>query len=306
MRTRHLPGIIGLGLLLAVILASSTWAEPEIKINDMYVAVWPEYDTPQVLVQYEGRFADATVFPRRVSFLIPPGALIDATCALDASGKHTKLPYEEQAEADGWTRVSYNLTTATFHLDFYYNPIQSAVARDIAYRFRPTYPARSLQLEVQEPLRSSAFRLTPAAQTVDQDNQGFKYHRSSFTNIEPGKFIDVRIAYTKADPRPSVTTTTGQPAQVQQEKPIQWLPDLPLLLTTLAGAGAMMLFAIWYTTRQAQRPQPRLALVEPSGGRARGTAWWGGYCSQCGVALEAEDRFCPACGEQRYQPEEEA
>lgn len=304
MNTRRLMLMIVLGLWLAMSSVSPTWADDDLKINDMYVSVWPEYDTPQVLVQYEGRFADPQVFPRRVSFLVPPGALIDATCALDASGKHTKIPFEEQPEADGWTRLSYNLTTPTFHLDFYYNPIQGEATRNIAFRFRPTYPAAKLLIEVQEPQRASGFRLTPAAQSVNQDNQGFKYHRSSFTNVDPGKPIDVRIAYTKPDSRPSVTTE--QPATtVQQARPIQWLPDMPLLLATLAGAGGMMLFALWYTTQRAHISPPHLALVEPSVRRTTSPTLRGGYCTQCGCPLQAEDRFCPECGERRYRPDEE-
>jgi len=299
MNHRRLLLIIGFSVFLASALADSAQADAGLQINDMYVAVWPEYDTPQVLVQYEGHFADATVFPRRVSFLIPSGALMDATCALDASGKHTKIPFEEQAEPDGWTRVSYNLTTAAFHLDFYYNAFQGNTARDFTYRFRATYPAQSVQLEVQEPSRSSAFRLVPAAQTMNQDNQGFKYHRSRFVNVEPDKPIDVRISYVKSDSQPSVTIA-NEPALVRREKPIQWLPDMPLLLTTLAGAGAMMLFALWFTSRRTRQPHP--ALVRPPGHGTYGAAWRGGYCTACGAVLMAEDRFCPECGEQRYRP----
>lgn len=48
------------------------------------------------------------------------------------------------------------------------------------------------------------------------------------------------------------------------------------------------------TLQQSQHPTPDASIVA-GGGQGSGQAA-GGFCTECGTALEPGDRFCPKCG----------
>lgn len=73
------------------------------------VSLWPEYDQPGVLVQYQGKRADTEQkrLPEDVAFLVPTGVGVTAACAIQSDGQHTSETWKEADADDGITRVTY-------------------------------------------------------------------------------------------------------------------------------------------------------------------------------------------------------
>lgn len=61
---------------------------PNLEVGRMKVSILPEYDEPKVLVIYEGRFKNQTLFPSKARFIIPKGADISDACSRSPQGGH--------------------------------------------------------------------------------------------------------------------------------------------------------------------------------------------------------------------------
>ncbi|MCL5959661.1 MAG: hypothetical protein M1358_10175, partial [Chloroflexi bacterium] len=172
-------------------------------IKNLKISVEPEYDEPRVLVIYQGEFADKASFPKAVKFRLPKDAEIGQVCALSEKQEHLCQLYETKKGED-YIELSYTLPIPTFYIEYYYNPIQSDGAREIGFSYTHLYPADKVDVEVQQPLRSSDFSVYPNPLTTTSDNQGFKYSNLSFDNVRADQKLDLKINDTKQDKNPSV------------------------------------------------------------------------------------------------------
>lgn len=176
---------------------------PGLKIGRMKVSIWPEYDTQGVLVIYEGKFADKDRFPARASFIFPKGVkeLTDA-CSLSPQGQHFCQLYEV-LQKENHSEATLKLPYADFFIDFQYNPFNRGEKRDFEYTILSKYPIGFLEVNVQQPLRSSEFNVTPISLNETQD-KGFRYLHYTYEDVSEGKEISFLVSYTKQDSRPSV------------------------------------------------------------------------------------------------------
>jgi hypothetical protein len=273
-------------------------ADEELSIDKMTVFVWPEYDDPRVLVQYEGQFTAREGFPRQVAFRIPGSAAVNSACGVETGGKHTSESWRVKDEGDGYALMTYQLAVPTFHLEFYYNPIQGQTDKTIDYLFKPTYLIKTLEVEVQKPLKATEFKITPPSTNVVSDSDGFNYYHYTYDQVSPDQPIALKIAYSKSDPNPSVSAKPGAP-QAAQASPAA-AENLPLLIGLAGGGLALGVAGYWFVVNRSRRPTPaRARAAPPAHERGRGKAATGGYCANCGQAMHPEDNFCPSCGQKR-------
>ena len=302
---------LGAGFLTPVSAADDS----QTRIKNFRISVEPEYDEPRVLVIYQGEFADKASFPKVVKFRLPKDAEIGQVCALNEKQEHLCQLYES-TKGEDFIELSYTLPIPTFYLEFYYNPIQGEGAREISFSYAHVYPADKVDVEVQQPLRSTDFSMTPSPLTVGQDNQGFKYHRLSFDNVRAEQKLDLKINYTKQDQNPSVPKASqkGGAAGGPAMDASFWL----ILGSAVAIAGVVYVGLSRRSRRFATQPargasrSPSIQYSEPSVRRAKSGSRKGDkldqlmqpaqvrqaarFCSGCGNPLRAGDRFCSACG----------
>ena len=176
---------------------------PDLKIGRMKVSIWPEYDTEGVLVVYEGKFFERDRFPTKAAFIIPKGVreLTDA-CSLSPKGEHFCQLYDVSSKGD-YSGVTLKLPYPDFFIDFQYNPFNKDNRRDFEYVVLSHYPIGELEVNIQKPLRSSGFNVTPVSSKESED-KGFKYLHYTYDNVPQKKEIRFNIAYSKEDSRPSV------------------------------------------------------------------------------------------------------
>lgn len=179
-------------------------------IGRMKVSVLPEYDDPGVLTIYDGRFEDAASYPIHTSFLVPEGSVISDACSVSHEGRHFCQLYKT-ARRDGVDEVSLLLPFPNFYLSFHApRPQARAGRKELAYLIRSNHRVRVLEVEVQQPLRSTAFEVTLArggatgnARTIGVVD-GFDYLAYRFDDVDRNQEIALAIRYAKSDPNPSV------------------------------------------------------------------------------------------------------
>jgi hypothetical protein len=190
-------------LLLLLVSSFSPVAAGDLSIGRMQVSIWSEYDDPGVLAIYEGRFEDATRFPIKTSFLIPKGSIVNDACSLSHEGKHFCQLYTVK-ESSEFDEVQVYLPYPNFYLSFHFTPFDAAIEkRAFSYRIKSNHSIDKLEVDIQQPLRSTEFHLSPAGgQAKIISNANHFYY--AYDDIAPGREHLFNIEYLKQDRKPSI------------------------------------------------------------------------------------------------------
>lgn len=304
--------LTALALVLAALLVAQATASAEDgpRFKRIKVSIWPEYDAPSVLVMYQGDLADDVQTPATVRYTLPQGAKVHAAAEIDASGQYLEVtPQVVEGENPG---ASYTFNQRSTQFEFYFQPVDGAGRREIAYTVRVPGPTGLLQVEVQKPLRATNFVAPPGASATYSDKEGFQYQRYDYNDVAAGREIALQIAYDKPDAEPSVKPQQTQPGGVEAAANSQYV-------TALVAFGlAAVLLGVFFYLYSRRRPAPAVVPAGPrrkkNGGRrsapgmvtaasapsrafaARAEVDRGQFCTQCGNRARAEAVFCTVCG----------
>lgn len=288
-------------LLLGVAAPLSAFAQSGERIANLDISVWPEFDDPRVLVQFDGDLAAQTEYPRDVSFYIPSGAVLTATAYQDESQQLLNTdPATISDASNGLKRVTFRVPKPHFHLEYYDDAIRGAPDKTLAFAYTASLPADSVQIQVQQPLKAEGFKIAPAAALISDGMHDFKYHIFNYPGVTAEQAVKLQINYTKTDPNPSIQNVVPPETAPQANPGDTAFATNPQQVYLFVGAGVILalgLLALWMWYK---RRQPQLAFAGTSGGalgkRAERAT---GFCAQCGSALHAGDNFCPKCGAKR-------
>ncbi|MEE8482969.1 MAG: hypothetical protein V3S46_00090, partial [Nitrospinota bacterium] len=162
-----------------------------LEIGRMKITVMPEYDTKEVLVIQEGKFADLTAFPSEVTFGLPDKVtrLTDA-CSLSPGGQHFCQIYDIKT-GDNGKYVNLMLPYSDFFIDYKYAPFTAKEnsKREFTYDVNPFYDVRTLELHVQKPWRAENFEVTIPGSNLKYESEkyekkGFEYAKYVFKNVK--------------------------------------------------------------------------------------------------------------------------
>lgn len=292
-------------LCFVILLAVFAWsrvapvsAETSPRIAILNIYLWPEYDQPGVLVQYQGQLAATpqNSLPLDVTFLVPQGAGIAAACAIQKDGTHTSETWKEGDAGDGFTRVTYQVAEPQFHVEYYYNPLVGATDKTMQFVYKAVLPVDQLALEIQHPLQATNFVIAPPENESHKDNRGFTYHTLNMAQLAAGQTVSSKISYTKTDPKPSIsnekTKTTATESATAEDSIAGMNPNVLVLLAVFALAAG---FVIYFGFIRRLSLQPVEVTTESYTPRIS----TGGFCTECGTALQADDKFCAYCGTKR-------
>ncbi len=223
----------------------------ELSIGRMRVAIWPEYDDNSVLVIYDGKFDEDHRFPIKTSFLVPKGAIISDACSLSHEGQHFCQLYKT-VDKGSYDEVQLLLPYPNFYLSFH-TPTFSMTdrRRKFDYPIKANHPIKIMEIDIQQPLRSSDFNITPsvdasmlAAGPITKKAKGFNHFSYTLANIGKGMITTFAIDYIKDDQKPSVdikysrmsgTKTWGSPHETQK--------NVKTFVYVIAGTGIFGLLA---------------------------------------------------------------
>lgn len=302
MNVRNLFLVLGVLALVALAAPSLAHAQGPDRITKLAIAVWPEFDDPRVLVQFDGDLAAQKDYPREISLYIPSSAVLTATAYQDESQQFLNTePATVTDTGNGTKRVTFKLPKPHFHLEYYDDAIKGAPDKSFEFVYTSLLPADSVQIQVQQPLKADNFKTVPAAALISDGMHDFKYHIFNYPGAVADQALKLQVSYTKTDPNPSLQNVVP-PSTAPQTAPADTAVVVnPQQTYLLAAAGIILALGLlgvwmWYTRRQ-----PRLAFAGASrhvaSGKNADNAT--GFCGQCGSPIRAGDNFCPKCGAKR-------
>ncbi|MCP4998269.1 MAG: hypothetical protein GY933_05795 [Hyphomicrobiales bacterium] len=203
MRSKVVISGLVLALLMLPPLLVEARADNGLSIGRMRVMIWPEYDDPSVLVVYDGRFTDDSKFPTTTDFLIPKGAIINDVCSLTPGGQHICQLYDI-SEGDDHDTVHLSLPFSNFYVSFHLAPVDLETAkRQLRYAIRANHPIDNMEVDIQQPLRSTEFSVSPAGGEASKQKD-FYHLTYALEDIEKGEDLVFKIDYVKETREPSV------------------------------------------------------------------------------------------------------
>ena len=172
----------------------------------MKVSFWPEYDRQSVLVIYKGQLQDGAALPATVQMLIPKSSGVASTAAVDPNDQfqydHAWATHKITPGTD-YNVLTYETIYPNFQCELYYYPIGAEQQRNFDFSFKTAMATENLQIEIQKPLKASAFKITPPSnETAIID--GFTYYLYNFKNPKAGQEIGYNISYLKDTFEPSI------------------------------------------------------------------------------------------------------
>ncbi len=299
-------------LVLLVSLAPAAFAQDPNRLSQLKISVWPEYDSPTVLVMLDGTLADKTNLPRSVSVLIPSNVNLTVTTWENTDGTLAPEQANQSTDAgDGFTRVTFTVSQPNYHVEYYHDLLKGSPDKTMDFQYKSSAPVDQALLEIQQPLKATNFVLTPTTSTTHTDSSGFKYYSYQFNNVTTNQVLTTQAKYTKSDPNPSFQPTpASQVASAPASAPAtpnsaSSSNDNLLLLVGLVSLGLIAILGFFIYQQRARATQPAASRkmsprqFQQQRRRAKGTEGASAFCTKCGNPLGSDDNFCPKCGAQR-------
>jgi hypothetical protein len=225
----------------------------------MQVAIWPEYDDPGVLAIYDGKFEDVTQFPIKTSFLVPKGAVINDACSLSHEGQHFCQLYTVKETPD-FDEVEVYLPYPNFYLSFHFTAFDIArEKRAFSYRIKSNHSIDRLEVDIQQPLRSSEFQISPGDGQLKVTNDENHYYYA-YDDVETSAERVFNIGYVKHDSMPSVdikySRMTG-PKVFSSPYETQRNFRMFVYLMFGTGVGGVILLMLWLFRARLSSHNPR-------------------------------------------------
>lgn len=290
-------------LLTISLLPVPAKAQSAVSFSSVDVSVWPEYDTPAVLVIYKIAFAPETSFPAEITLRLPatvqkPNAVAVGKTPETVSDKGVEYKFVPGAE---FATLLIKAADPYIQMEYYDPGLEkTGDQRQYIYEWLGDFSVDSFRLELREPLRSSNLSVKPALTNTELDADGFQFSEWKMANLKTGQKLSFTISYQRNTDSPSTSFLQVQPSYpLDQNVPgqstlISYLPwglgGLGVVLLLVAG---WVYFASGRTGRAVSRSRKRHASAaneEPGEDEEQV------HCAQCGKRTQPGDRFCRACG----------
>jgi hypothetical protein len=303
-------------ILLLLILNVVPVHADTLRISQMEISIWPEYDRPETLVIYRISFSSITDFPARISIRIPSSAGTPYLVAMkDLDGLLYDLEYTLTSDGS-WNRIEFIASSPDLQIEFYDPVTQTSDAkRQYSYRWLSDYPIDSLKIEVQKPKYASTLTIEPdfGNGQVNPDD-GLTYFVADVGNVSQGVVVNVKLTYLKTNDELSASLTPVHAVNPisRQNNPWEILKRIAQSIfenRALTNAGILLLAAILLflgANLLAARLQRKkltwlLQPLRPKPDSAETIEQNATYCHQCGKRAKPGDLFCRVCGSKLIQ-----
>jgi hypothetical protein len=275
----------------------------DLSIAQLEITLWPEFDQPETLVIYQGSLPPESSLPAILSLPIPASAGEPTAVAfLGADNQLYLAEYVREQEGD-WAWINFETESSIFQIEFYDDLDTSALRRAYSYYWPGVIDVGLLSYEVQQPVDSRSFKVTPAG-VLQVDASGLAYVRSNLGPQAPGSELAISFEYEKDSARLTSDTMAAAPDINRPATTQGGTPDLTTLLPYFLGGFGLLLILvaiILFTRVRAQKTPSRRARrrtrkpkADKSGSADLDAA--AVFCHVCGTKASASDHFCRSCG----------
>ena len=299
LRTRYLLLLV---LLLALSSASliSAQAPPTI-LDSLYVAFWPDYDDPSVLVLMTGTLPADASYPAEVTIPLPPQAEVNAVARINDDVGMADVTFEIVDD-----ELTFTTPDERFRVEYYAPYADDGEWRNFDFAWNSDLDVQEFTAEIQQPVNATSMSTQPAAANVGTGpSDGLTYHALPSQVIPSGTPYEMSFRYKMTSagltaggsPQTGAITSSTTNNTVEASSANNWL-------LILAGVVALLLVVAgtWYLasrssgngksrrSSKARKPRKRSS-KERSAQQAQ-------FCHTCGTQANKEDQFCRNCGTQ--------
>ncbi len=287
-------------LLWLLWVPGAAFAQSSLRLPDVEVDLWPEFDRPSMLVIYRVTLSAQTTLPVDINLRIPAAAgAPNAVAALQADGTLVNINYQQQASGD-WSVLAIKAITPVVQVE-YYDPglTKSGQARHFEYHWPGDYTVDKLTIQVQEPLGATNMQIAPDLGAGAAGADGLVYYQRELGSFSAGQSFSLTIDYQKSNDDLSSQSLPIEPSGPLASSTSARSAMLSVLPWVLGALGVLLLAGggFWYwrsgqgivEVNRSPRSRHKPAAAPADAGAEV-------YCHQCGKRASPGDRFCRACG----------
>jgi len=299
--------------------AAAAGFQEAVPLSRLEVALWPEYDRPEMLVIYRATLAADAELPAEVRFEIPAAAgEPNAVAGADAAGRLVNLDYERRVEGER-AAIVFTASRPDLQIEYYDPGLQREGARrSYGFVWPGNHAVADLTVQIQRPVGANDLTVTPEATAQGVADDGLVYAEVPLGEVPAGATRRVDLEYLKPDSGLTAEALAAAAPETEAGTPPAAGADDDVPLGWIVGGIALILAAVLATLLLLGRTRtgevhagpvgtPRTASGEKGSGApdhsaAYGAAGSGGartasrFCTRCGAPAQEEDRFCHACG----------
>lgn len=298
--------ILILGLLSLVLggLPSGAAAQETPELASLSIALWPEFDRPEMLVIYQGALAPGTPLPAAVEIRIPARVGRPTAMAfLSDAGERLNQQYTTRVEGEALV-VSFELASLSFQLEYYDAlPASAEGQREYTFAYTADYAIADLSIEFQVPRTAEDLVVEPQVGESQAATDGLVYHYINVGAVEAGEALSWTFRYAKDDE--TLTNPPGSLPAAQTAVPAgtggtggggdSTLLTFVVAFVALLGVGGAA-FWLGRSTRPAAGEAAVRASREGLGRSGQRQALDAAFCHKCGAELRSDADFCHKCG----------
>ena len=315
-------------LFLVWLLMGPALAQSSVPLASLSIALWPEYDRPEVLVIFRGQVAENVPLPAQVSFLLPASVqTLHAVAYWDeAQESLLNIPKYDLVEGPDGRVLTFTTPSRQFQFEYYSRKALDirGELRQLTFSFTSSSQVDRLSLELQQPTAAQAFTSDPPPTTTEVRNDGLVYALYEAGAVSAGDTYSLQASYQRSTDELSINALGVNIPVSSEQTPVEvgsgsLRDNLGLILI---GVGVLLLigaFVYWFWSQRAvvvpqaagprsSPPRPRRSgssrrrrapgstpqAPTPATGKKLAT-----YCHRCGTRFRKDAQFCHACGARR-------
>lgn len=299
---KHIGVILIVGLL-SLFLPGGAGAQEVPELESLNIALWPEFDRPDMLVIYQGLLTAGTTLPAAMEIRIPARVgQPTAVAFLSETGDRLNQQYTTRVEGEALV-VSFTLASRGFQLEYYdVLPVSAQGEREFVFSYTADYAIGDLSIEFQVPATAENLVVDPEAGAAQTGGDGLVYQQIELGPVEAGETMGWTFRYTKGNDE-----LTNPPSSQPQTQPqtqsapsggtgggdSNWVLAFVTAFVALLAVGGV---AFW--VGRSTRSPARGAWVgrERPGPPSEPQAVDAAFCYRCGAELRPDADFCHKCG----------
>ena len=292
------------------------------------IALWPEYDQPEVLVILHGWVPEGQALPAPVVLRLPADvAVLNAVAYLDPTRNALiSLKQYDLVKDTSGQLLRFDTPARQFQVEYYSRAMleRQDSTRTLTFSFSTQTDIADLEIEVQQPSGTQEFTSEPTPDDTQTRADGLAYAVYHLGPMAVGTSRSLRVSYTRdsdqlsRDMLHSAAQGGVQPGAglsipaPSQETAIEVGGDglSAMLVPALVALGGLLVgvaVGYWAWSRRpagargVHQTDRARSLTSPAGRGlpARSNRPLAAFCHRCGTRFRDDAAYCHACGAER-------
>jgi len=270
---------INLIVLIVLMLIGSTavLAQQNVTIEQVFVELRPEYDTPDILIVYTIFLSEDLDYP--VDLSASSGGPSVVWEVVDGSPVETTFDTIEEGE---WISVDIKAETPIVYVDFYDPELKSQNSTiSYTYNYPPGLKSELVDLAIWQPPLTENFTASDQFPETFEDEIGIIYHMAS---LNPDELDSYEIDFSYE----SVPVSENDPgSEFSLTDALPWA--LGIMGLGILAMGIYNLLSSSGTKVKTSKKKYDNKSKHSYGKKNK-------FCHSCGAKISGKDKFCSECG----------